>query len=83
MNYITTNIRIPEEDYFRLKEEAAKKRKSLSAVVRERIKKKQVSPKDYRKLLLSLKTDCFTEKYFEEIKENRKQLEERFKKYNW
>lgn len=37
MNYITTNIRISEEDYLRLKAEAAKTRKSLSAVIREKI----------------------------------------------
>lgn len=37
MNYITTNIRITEEDYLRLKAEAAKSRKSLSAVIREKI----------------------------------------------
>jgi len=37
MNYVTTNIRISEEDYLRLKAEAAKKRQSLSAVVREKI----------------------------------------------
>ena len=41
VNYVTTNIRISEEDYLRLKAEAAKKRKSFSAVVRERIKKDQ------------------------------------------
>ena len=41
MNYVTTNIRISEEDYLRLKAEAAKKRKSLSSVIRERIKKNQ------------------------------------------
>ena len=39
-NYVTTNIRIPEEDYLRLKAEAAKRRKSLSAVVREKISNK-------------------------------------------
>ena len=37
MNYVTTNIRLPEEDYLQLKEEAAKKRKSLAAVIREKI----------------------------------------------
>lgn len=37
MNYVTTNIRISEEDYLKLKAEAAKKRKSLSAVIRERL----------------------------------------------
>ncbi len=40
-NYITTNIRLPEEDYLRLKNEAAKKRKSLAAVIREKIKTKE------------------------------------------
>lgn len=37
MNYVTTNIRIAEEDYLRLKAEAAKKRSSFSAVVRDRL----------------------------------------------
>lgn len=37
MNYVTTNIRISEEDYLRLKAEAAKKRKSLSAVIRGKV----------------------------------------------
>lgn len=37
MNYVTTNIRLEEEDYLRLKIEAAKKRKSFSAVIREKI----------------------------------------------
>lgn len=36
-NFVTTNIRISEEDYLRLKEEAAKKRQSLSAVIRGKI----------------------------------------------
>jgi predicted CopG family antitoxin len=36
-SYVTTNIRLPEDDYLRLKEEAAKSRKSLSAVIREKI----------------------------------------------
>lgn len=38
MNYITTNIRIPEDDYFRLKQEAGLLRKSFSHVVRMRLK---------------------------------------------
>ena len=41
MNYVTTNIRISEEDYLRLKAEAAKKRKSFSAVVREKVRPKE------------------------------------------
>ncbi len=46
MNYVTTNIRLEEEDYLRLKAEAAKRRMSLSAIVREKVKgKKQVTSK--------------------------------------
>ena len=41
MNYVTTNIRISEEDYLRLKAEAAKERKSLSAVIRGKLKVKE------------------------------------------
>ena len=38
MDYITTNVRFDKEDYLRLKEEAAKSRRSFSAVVREKVK---------------------------------------------
>src|SRR3990167_6242142 len=41
VNYVTTNIRISEEDYLRLKAEAAKERKSLSAVIRGKLKVKE------------------------------------------
>ncbi len=37
MNYVTTNIRLPEEEYIKLKAEAAKKRKSLAAIIREKV----------------------------------------------
>jgi hypothetical protein len=37
MNYVTTNIRLPEESYSKLKQEAFEKRKSLAAVIRERL----------------------------------------------
>lgn len=37
MDYVTTNIRLFKEDYQRLKSEAALKRKSLSAVIREKL----------------------------------------------
>ena len=37
MNYVTTNIRLPEDEYIKLKVEAARKRKSLAAVIREKI----------------------------------------------
>ena len=39
MNWITTNIRFPEEMYMELKMEAAKKRKSVAALVRESLSK--------------------------------------------
>lgn len=83
MNYITTNIRIPEDDYLRLKEEAAKRRKSLSFVIREKVAAKKPSKKAYLKKLLSLKTDWFTEKDYKEYLESRKQLKKRMKMYEW
>lgn len=45
-SYVTTNIRLAEDDYLRLKGEAAQKRKSLAAVIREKIsgEKKTHSP---------------------------------------
>ncbi len=80
-NYVVTNIRLPEEDYLRLKEEAFKKRKSFSAIIREKVgSKKKISSKDYAKILLSLKTDWFTEKDYQEYKEIRKDMEKRIKK---
>lgn len=50
-NYVTTNIRISEEDYLRLKAEAAKKRQSLAAVVRERIRGSKPRKKSSEELL--------------------------------
>ena len=62
MNYITTNIRIPEEDYLRLKMEAARKRTSLSGVIREKItpKKKREKSSEYlmRKIRLIAKQNA-------------------------
>lgn len=56
MNYVTTNIRIPEEEYIKLKAEAAKKRKSLAAIVREKIgvKDKIFSKSKVEKFMLEL-----------------------------
>lgn len=81
-NFVTTNIRLPEEDYLRLKEEAAKKRKSLSAVIREKVSEKKPT-KNFAEMLLTLNTDWFTEKDYQEYKRNRAQLKKRSKKYNW
>ena len=39
MNWVTTNIRLPEEDYLALKMEALLARKSVASIVRERIAK--------------------------------------------
>lgn len=41
MNYITTNIRFPEDVYMDLKMQAARERKSIAAVVRERVTMKR------------------------------------------
>ncbi len=55
-NYVTTNIRISEEDYLKLKEEAAKRRKSLAAVIREKIgtKEKTRSKEEVAKFMAHL-----------------------------
>lgn len=80
-NFITTNVRLPEEDYLRLKEEAAKRRVSLAEVIREKVSnKKKTSPKDYAKVLLSLKTDWFTEQDYKNYKKNRSQWNKKLKK---
>lgn len=51
MNYVTTNIRLPEEDYLRLKAEAAKKRESLAAVIRKKIAGPNPNPRVAKNLL--------------------------------
>lgn len=83
-NYVVTNIRLLEEDYLRLKDEAAKKRTSLSAVIREKVSKKNKIPKEERiSKLLNLKTDWFIEKDYQEYKKIRKDMEKRLRKINW
>lgn len=82
-NYVVTNIRLPEEDYLRLKAEAAAQRKSLSAVIRDRVGVKKVSKETYIKKLLSLKTDWFTDKDYQDYKKIRVDLKRRLKKFNW
>ena len=81
-NYVVTNIRLLEEDYLRLKEEAAKKRTSLSAVIRDKVGTKKPA-KDFAKMLLTLNTDWFKDKDYKEYKKSRMQLKKRAKKYNW
>lgn len=82
-NYVVTNIRLPEEDYLRLKAEAAKKRRSLSAIIRDKVSKKKVSKEAYAKKLLELKTDWFTEKDYQDYKKTRSRLKKRLERYNW
>lgn len=77
-DYIVTNIRLREEDYLRLKQEAAKTRKSLSAIIREKVGKKQV-PEEYAKKLLAIKSDWFSE---EEVEENREEIEKRLQRHS-
>ena len=82
-NFVTTNIRLPEEDYLRLKDEAARKRISLSAIIREKVGSKKLSKETRLKWLLNLKTDWFTEKDYEDYKKMRRDEKKRSKKYNW
>lgn len=74
-NYVTTNVRLSEEDYVRLREEAAKRRKSLAAIIREKIGKK--TPEEYAKKLLSIKGDWISPK---EIAKNRAEVERRMQR---
>lgn len=79
MNYVTTNIRLLEEDYLRLKEEAVKKRKSLAAVIRDKIGGEK-STQEYAKRLLALKTDWFS---YEEYRKNKMKVVKRLRNYSW
>lgn len=54
MNYVTTNIRLPEDEYLRLKSEAARKRKSFAAVVREKLGTERKPQAHLAKNLLNL-----------------------------
>ena len=76
-DYVVTNIRLLEEDYLRLKNEAAAKRKSLSAIIREKVGKPKISGEEYRKKLLSIKGTWDLEP---EIRKGRDQIEKRLKK---
>ena len=71
MNYITTNIRLPEESYLKLKEEAFKKRKSLAAIIREK-----VSPTENKW------TNVEIEKFFRERDQLAKKLSKKLKGFD-
>lgn len=52
MNWITTNLRLPEDIYMDLKMKAARERKSIAAVIREKLGAKRGSTKDNTSQLL-------------------------------
>ena len=56
MNWITTNIRFPEDMYMELKIEAARRRMSVAAVIRQRlIDKKKRSPAEVTRIMRGIK----------------------------
>ena len=71
MNWITTNIRLPEDLYMDLKMKAARQRKSVAAVIREKIVEPQFNTADRRKkraAILLRKLDKFRERTAKENK---------------
>jgi len=52
MNWITTNLRLPEDLYMDLKMKAAKERKSLADVIREKLGAKKENNADSAKKIL-------------------------------
>jgi hypothetical protein len=52
MNWVTTNIRLPEDVYMDLKMKAAKERKSIAAVIREKLGGKEPMSKEKAEKLL-------------------------------
>ena len=51
MNWITTNLRLPEDIYMELKMKAARERKSIAAVIREKLQAEENSGKSSISLL--------------------------------
>lgn len=77
MNWITTNLRLPEDLYMDLKLKAARERKSVASVIREKLGDKKKDRESYQKKLLSIKGTWDLEP---EIKKNRAQVEKRLKR---
>ena len=61
MNWITTNIRFSEDEYMRLKLFSAKKRISLSAIVRQAVKKVALGQRGSSKVEAMRKLDRVAE----------------------
>lgn len=67
MNWITTNIRFPEELYMELKMEAAVQRKSFAELVRERVAVKKDLKKESVEIFMG-KMDKFARKMAKKYK---------------
>lgn len=52
MNWITTNLRLPEDIYMELKMKAARERKSVAAVIREKLRGDTMTEEKEAKKLL-------------------------------
>lgn len=72
MNWITTNIRFPEDLYLELKLEAAKTRKSVGKIVRERVTKNSshISSKELKLKFEHIQKKLASKKLFDEPSEN-------------
>lgn len=70
MNYVTTNIRLPEESYLKLKEEAFKKRKSLAVIIREKLG------------VTNLRSNSEIELFMDELNSTAKKLGEKLKGFD-
>lgn len=64
MNWITTNLRLPEDLYMELKMKAARERKSIAAVIREKLSEENKTT-GKRKGDLLKKIDKFSQKIAE------------------
>ncbi len=79
MNWITTNIRFPEDQYMELKMEAARTRKSFAALVRERV----TTPKPLNKKATKTKSDKSVAKFMREIRKLAKETAKQNKGINF
>ena len=68
-NYVTTNIRISEGDYLKLKAEAARERKSLSSVIREKIAVKKENRSQSEITRLYQRRQKIAEKFKKKLKD--------------
>ena len=68
MNYVVTNIRLHEDDYLKLKQEAAKKRASLASIIRERITDKKSLKKSPDQIIKTIRRHAIENaKYLHDI----------------